>query len=278
VFSAAQRHHDQRRRTRVWDLYDELIATVPDDLVVEECVAGLHWMLVRSLGTGAAMTPPLERHMFVRDAGRLTGMPLRTLAERIKSWNPPDAALGLAAINSFVNAPAQLDRVFGRTPLGGGSCNIFDVLREQLRGCRAGVVGHFRGIECLADICDLTVIELAPREGDLPAPACEYLLPSMDYVFLTATTLINKTLPRLLELSRHTRVAITGPSTPMSPVLLARGVRWLAGTVVLDAEAVFRQIREGGTHDFSGNETQLRVYTDGGSASVAADAGTGGMI
>jgi len=31
-----------------WKLYDDLIAAVPRDAVVEECLAGLSWFLVRS--------------------------------------------------------------------------------------------------------------------------------------------------------------------------------------------------------------------------------------
>ncbi|MCX7717925.1 MAG: DUF364 domain-containing protein [Candidatus Sumerlaeaceae bacterium] len=247
----------------MWELYDELIESVPADLAVEECVAGLHWTLVRSAGTGAAMTPPFAHGMSVTAAGRLVGLPVRDLAARIKSWNPLDAALGLAAINSYVNTEAQLARAFGPQP-GRHTANIFDALRGQLRGRRVGIVGHFRGVESLREMCDLTIFELAPQEGDLPAVACEYLLPSMEYVFLTGTTLLNKTLPRLLELCRGARVAIAGPSTPMSPVLLARGAEWVAGTVILDPQVVFRQIREGGGHhDFAGSETQMRLYARG---------------
>jgi uncharacterized protein (DUF4213/DUF364 family) len=172
-----------------------------------------------------------------------------------------DAALGLAAINSYVNAEAPLARAFGPPQTDRHAANIFDALRAQLRGRRVGVVGHFRGVESLREVCDLAIFELAPQEGDLPATACEYLLPSMEFVFLTGTTLLNKTLPRLLELCRGARVAITGPSTPMSPVLLARGAEWVAGTVILDPQAVFRRIREGGGHhDFADSETEMRFY------------------
>jgi uncharacterized protein len=29
----------------MWGLYDDLIAAVPSDLEVQDCVAGLHWFL-----------------------------------------------------------------------------------------------------------------------------------------------------------------------------------------------------------------------------------------
>jgi uncharacterized protein len=41
----------------MWEIYDELIAEVPTDLRVSECLVGLHWTLIRSKTTGMALTP-----------------------------------------------------------------------------------------------------------------------------------------------------------------------------------------------------------------------------
>jgi len=68
----------------MWKLYDELIAAVPEDAVVEECLAGLSWFLVRSIGTGVAMRPR-EMDGPIRDAGRIAGKKLRELAAWIES-------------------------------------------------------------------------------------------------------------------------------------------------------------------------------------------------
>jgi len=54
----------------VWKLYDELIAAVPEDAVVTQCVAGLSWFLVRSIGTGVAMCPR-EMDVPIRTAGSI---------------------------------------------------------------------------------------------------------------------------------------------------------------------------------------------------------------
>jgi len=86
--------------------------------------------------------------------------------------------------------------------------------------------------------------------GDMPDPSCEYILPQQDYVFITATTLINKTLPRLLELSRNSFVVLVGPSTPMYSGLFKYGIRLLAGTAVIDNERVWNLIQEGDRHEF----------------------------
>ena len=41
----------------MWDIYDDLIDSIPDNLTVQDCMLGLHWTLVKSEGgTGTAMT------------------------------------------------------------------------------------------------------------------------------------------------------------------------------------------------------------------------------
>lgn len=40
-----------------WSLYDALIAGIPDDLTVDECIIGLHWTFIRAGNrAGIAMT------------------------------------------------------------------------------------------------------------------------------------------------------------------------------------------------------------------------------
>jgi len=72
-------------------------------------------------------------------------------------------------------------------------------------------------------------------------------------VFITGSTLINKTLPRLLQLSRNAFVTLLGPSTPMAPCLFKYGIDMLAGTVVYEREKVWSLIRESGGNDFFNN-------------------------
>ena len=240
----------------MWQIYDELIDSLPHDLVVEDCMVGLNWTLVRSLGMGVAMTPSYNHLEAVTGAGTISSMPIRTVAQHIKSWSNLDAALGLAAINSVVNAPSTFERNFAPSQLLPDG-NVFETMRDELRGRKVALIGHFRSLEQLGDICELTILEREPRPGDLPDPACEYILASQDTIFITATTLINKTLPRLLQLSRHACVILTGPSAPLSPLFFNHGVSYLAGQVVRNADAVTRQITEGGRHDFANDETQM---------------------
>jgi hypothetical protein len=72
------------------------------------------------------------------------------------------------------------------------------------------------------------------------------LLPNADWVFLTATSLINKTFPRLAELAQHATTVLMGPTTPWLPQLAEFGIDYLAGVEVIDAEKLQQTIAEGG--------------------------------
>jgi hypothetical protein len=229
----------------MWKLYDELIDAVPEDVVVEECLAGLSWFLVRSIGTGVSMRPG-ETDGPVRNAGRIAGMKLRELAGWIKSWNGYEAAMGLAAINSALNAQSSVTKNCGALLDESKTQDVFDYLRDELRGKRVAVVGHFHNLERLAGICELSILERKPQPGDLPDPACEYILGEQDVVIMTATTLINKTMPRLLALSRNARIVVAGPSTPLHPLMFNHNVDLLGGLIVDDQPFVWRTVAEGG--------------------------------
>jgi uncharacterized protein (DUF4213/DUF364 family) len=122
----------------------------------------------------------------------------------------------------------------------------FCVLREQCRGRKVAVIGHFPGLDALAEVCDLTILERNCRDAlDVPDPACEYLLPSQDFVFITGVTVINKTAPRLLELARDARAVLVGPSVIAAEQLFACGADVLAGRVVVDTERAKASVKQG---------------------------------
>ena len=249
----------------MWKIYDELIAAVPSNLRVADCLIGLHWTLVRSRAVGMALTPfDSPRDCGARGGAavvgvgeRIIGVPVRTLAELVKSWDPYEAALGLAAINSAFNSPEQVEALLGRRPVGEERSSAFGFYADTLRGKKVAVIGRFPDLKPLAELCKLTVLERRPGADDLPDAACEYVLPAQDYVFITATTLINKTLPRLLELSRSAFTVLVGPSTPLAPLLFDHGIDGLAGTVVAEPASLWRAVQVGAARNVFDHGAQM---------------------
>ena len=82
------------------------------------------------------------------------------------------------------------------------------------------------------------ILERSPRPGDYPDSACDWLLPQCDVVIMTASTLVNKTLPHLLELCRDAYTILAGPSCPLCPGLLELGIDRIAGLVITDPDGM----------------------------------------
>ena len=67
-----------------------------------------------------------------------------------------------------------------------------------------------------------------------------------DVVAVTATALLNRTLPSILEPVRADAfVMMLGPSTPLTPALFDFGFDILCGTVIEDPEKVVRAVEQG---------------------------------
>lgn len=135
--------------------------------------------------------------------------------------------------------------------------------RSRAEGKRVGVIGRFAYLEKrLEPICDLYVIERRPGANDYPDAACEYLLPEMDAVFITGSTAANKTLPRLLELSKHAFTAVCGPSTTMAAELFPFGADALCGFCITDADKAL-YAAENGTSIFECGEMAVLERKNG---------------
>ena len=216
-----------------WKLYDELIEGIPAEPTIKYYQGGYNWSRVVSSedSMGLAMTIPMITRPALFHEPTLAGKPLREAAQLVKSWNFVEAALGMAAINSWYNQPKRAESCgFVHPNVANGLREAFDVYFEEVQGKKVCIVGHFPFIEKrFSGYCDLSILERNPDMGDYPDPACEYILPEQNYVFITGSTFVNKTLPRLLALSQNARVVIVGPSTPLAPILFERGVYGLSG-------------------------------------------------
>lgn len=231
----------------MWQVYDDLIEAIPDNLSVLECMLGVSWTLVRSeRGLGIAKT--IKGGKQGAKIRNVAGMRLKELAGKAKSWDMLEASLGQAAINAAFNVSSQVISVAGPAAMQSNDsdrANAFKRLSPELTGKKVAVIGHFPDLEELQSICQLSILEREPQAGDYPDSACEYILPEQDYVFITGTAFTNKTMPRLLELSRNAKTILVGPSVPLSPLLFNYNVDLIAGLVITDPSSVWKAVQEG---------------------------------
>lgn len=233
-----------------WQLYDDLIEGIPEGICVSSCNTGYNWTTVRTDDNtiGLAMTIPVIS-MPATYMQSISGMPLIKAAALVKSWNFVEAALGVAAIGAYYNRSDRVQHCGIEHPgVSEGNRDAFDVYQQEVSGKQVTVVGHFPELEKrFGPICNLTILERKPQWGDMPDTACEYILGEQDYVFITGSTLVNKTLPRLLKLSENAKIILVGPSTIMSPKFFNYGVFGLSGFVAKDAALCEQIVREGNT-------------------------------
>lgn len=127
--------------------------------------------------------------------------------------------------------------------------NASEVLKQKGAGKNIALEGHFPFIPRLRDVAqNLWVIEQNPAEDEYPALSADEFIPQADVIALTGSAIINHTLDDLLSLcDPDALVVILGPSTPLSPILFDRGANIIAGSQVIDENAVLNCISQGAT-------------------------------
>lgn len=226
--------------TDFFALYDALLAGVDSAAPVVSAAMGEQWCLAATaeelgiaMHTPGASIPPLYPQ-------GLSGLPLAQAAQTLRGWNLEEASFGMAAVNAFYNTPARLGALGAAQGANGHYADGLD-----FTGLTVGIVGHMRGPAGLREKARAVyVLEREPRPGDYPDSACELLLPRCDLVIITGSSLINKTLPRLLALCQNAYTILTGPSVPLCPALLDFGIDRLSGLVVTEREAMTGHVRQ----------------------------------
>ena len=249
-----------------WNLYKDLIAGIPEDVGVKKLMLGEQWAYVEAesgIGVSMMVRGGAGPSRIDRAASEFS---LRDLAALSTSWSFVEATAGVAALNAWYASETQA-KAAGMV-IDEGDNDGFRVYKELVAGKKVTVVGHFPLIERMGDICDLTILERSPSPGDIPDPACEYIIGDQDYLFSTGITLQNKTLPRLLQLAREggTEVIMVGPSVIPAPILFDYGIVCLAGSIVLSerAEQVKLAMEQGSkTTIFGAGLQKMRVEKPG---------------
>ena len=222
-----------------FELYDALIDGISSDAVVTDPLMGEYWTAVEAgAHFGMAMTTPVDTAPRML-SGDYVGKGLKELAQAAKSWNLTEAGFGMAAINAYYNTPQRLDALNAYEPF-----DKYCTDGVELHGKHIGVVGHLNMPRSVYEqAASVWILERSPRPGDYPDSACDWLIPQCDVVIITACTLVNKTLPHLLDLAQNAYTFLAGPSCPMYPALLNFGIDRIAGLVITNVEGMKNKIR-----------------------------------
>lgn len=221
-----------------FELYDVLTVGIDSDAIVTGTLMGDCWTAVETKDHfGMAMTTPVDTAPAML-SGDYKGMNLKQLSSAAKSWNLTEAGFGMAAVNAFYNTPEKMEKLGAFEPFEHYCTHGLD-----LHGKHIGVVGHMNMPASVHEqAASVRYLERNPRPGDYPDSACDWLLPQCDVVLITASTLVNKTLPHVLELCKDAYTILTGPSCPMCPALLEMGIDRLAGLVITDRDGMKEKI------------------------------------
>ncbi|ABW01147.1 DUF364 domain-containing protein [Caldivirga maquilingensis] len=207
---------------------------------VKNAVIGVSWTCVYSRYCGVSMTYRTG-NASVRGFGHLEEMSVGELAEYLRSWNLLEASVGLAAVNSIIE------------PKGDAEVNGLDLALEYGKGKKVVMVGRFPGFTRFKEVArEVVVLELNPFlidpvNGILPSTAAETVIEDSQVVVITASTIINKSIDRLLELAKRTNayVILLGPSTPMLDLMFDFGIDLLAGVRVNNPYSFMKKISQG---------------------------------
>ena len=216
-------------------LYDDLVQGV-EDAEVRRVVIGAKWILVETTAgaIGLAARPSAAAAAEVPTPESWAGRSLKALAaQTARGWDALEVAIGMAALNAHYN----------HAGVTGPATNGLD-LYAGTEG-RVVVVGGFP--QLAQRLPRAQVIEMDPGPGQYPEPACDWLLPGADAAVVTASSLANRTLPRLLTAGRGTRLALIGPGTPLTPRLFDYGIETLSGFVAENVPALVDVILAGGS-------------------------------
>lgn len=226
-------------------VYELLLDISNDNRYVDQLVIGQVWTVCQAGKSGLAMSPPIATRTLPW-AGTLQGKSLSELASWLTDWDFFKATVGLSAINcSLNNRPSLLGEIL-EPELGKANLAVFDYFFPKIKDQKIVVIGHYPGIEQYYSQYNLKVIERQPVDKDYPDSAAEFFVGEADWVFITGTSIVNKTFPRLMALAANAKTVLMGPSTPWLVELSEFGVDYLVGVDVIDNTLLYQTAAEGG--------------------------------
>ena len=239
------------------DIKRKALKMIHEDFRVLDFSFGLPYTYVviegeRGKALGVMMTLPEEIQLF-RNSIEETSV--EAFIEKADSLNIIERTLALAAINAVSQYYIDLS--------GAEEKDVLGLLSGGIE--RVAVIGNMPPIvKALKEQeFEVYVFERNPKISDREtfSDSFEYvLLPKMDAVIVSGSSLANGTLEMILERSKNAElIALTGPSAQVHPELIrGTGVTHLASMKVLDVERALIKLKLG---CFRGFEKANRKYT-----------------
>jgi uncharacterized protein (DUF4213/DUF364 family) len=273
-------------QTESSSILEETIATIDailgselDEMTVERVVIGLFFTGVKlSNGSTGSCATPIKTipeavccpssAMAMPFPGKLAGRRAADLAREALSGHGIRRAVGIAAVNALADYCWQR-RPHPDVELCPG-VDVFDAT-EIRKGDKVVVVGAFvpflkelkrRGQPFLVLEQDAATLKADELPFFRQAEQAPEILPEVDVVLITGSTLVNNTLEDLLALARpEARVTIVGPTVGMQPdAFLARGADVLGCVRISAPDAFLDLLAEGGSgYHFFGRSAQKVV-------------------
>lgn len=180
--------------------------------------------------------------------GTIRGQNVCDITSLIESWNPFDTVLAMSAANAVINSCDNTLLECAETIPSSSNANlsVFYHFKPYLKNQKVVVVGRYPNLNDALEGIDYQVIEKSPVADDLPDTAAEYVIPQADWVFITSTSIMNKTFSRLCELATNAVTVLMGPTTPWLGQFSRFNVDFIAGVQVEDADLAECIAAEGG--------------------------------
>lgn len=225
------------------EIYDLLINDIPINMTVDSFAQGVNWTYVESNNNyGISMT--VGNYSSPESDLVFKGKKLRDVAELTKSWNFYEASIGVAALNAYYNNKDRINEDYIESENNQNS--FMNISLEKLKDKNVLCVGKFRDLDCIKEISNLNILERNSSSEVLPDSACEYIFSKQDYIFITGSSLTNKTLPRLLELCPESAyVTLAGPSVVLNNNFYDLGVDCLSSLVITNPVKVEEIVKTG---------------------------------
>lgn len=260
-------------------LVEEILGDKLDSLKVERAVLGLFFSGVKlSDGSGGVCFTPIKEipqavccpssAQAMPLSGKLSSRTVRQYLEDLANPNILRKTLAIALLNALSSscwkaAPEQKYKLItgrdafeeavipqnGKTVVIGA---LIPVLRKLIKA------------EADFKVLEMDPATLKPAEMPFYAPSeqAPQYVPQADLLIITGVTLVNDSLPGILEMAKPgAEIIVTGPTASMLPeAFFKRGVTVLGGILVTKADEILDIISEGGSgYHFFGKSAERLI-------------------